>query len=130
MAGIGPMAIVEVPSSGVLGASFEALGIAGTFIVSGGDNRGHLFRFDIDGGVADAPFAQLDDPVFNLAFDSQGRLWGTTGGGPLLQLDPLTGAVIERYGDGLTLALAIEPGYRSHLCVQQHGCGDLRPGLR
>ena len=48
-------------------------------------------------------------PIFNLAFDAEGRLWATTGGGPLLQLDPDTGGIVERYGDGITIALAVEP---------------------
>ncbi|MCA9186965.1 MAG: tandem-95 repeat protein, partial [Planctomycetales bacterium] len=108
-ADIGPMAIVEVPADGALGEQFSQLGIAGTFIVSGGANRGQLFRFDINGGEAETPFAELDDPIFNLAFDNQGRLWATTGGGPLLQLDPATGEVLDRFGDGLTIALAPDP---------------------
>ncbi len=95
-AGIGPMAIVEAPD--------------GSILVSGGPNRGQVFRFDPEGGEAGIPWASLDEPVFNLAFDSQGRLWATTGGGALLQLDPQTGAVANRFGDGITIALAVEPG--------------------
>ena len=34
----------------------------------------------------------------------------TTGGGPLLELDPQTGAVLGQYGDSLTQTLAIQPG--------------------
>ena len=48
-------------------------------------------------------------PIFNLAFDADGRLWATTGGGPLLELDPDTGAILGQYGDGITMALAVEP---------------------
>ena len=96
-AGIGPMAITEAPD--------------GTILISGGASRGDIWRFTRDGGTADAvPWASLDQPIFNMAFDAEGRLWATTGGGPLLQLDPDTGAIVERHGDGITIALAVEPG--------------------
>ncbi len=96
-ADIGPMAIAEVPDGDVL--------------VSGGASRSDIYRFDgVEGGQAATPWAQLDHPIFNLAFDEAGNLWATTGGGPLLQLDPANGRVINEYGDGLTIALAIEPG--------------------
>ena len=45
-----------------------------------------------------------------MAFDAAGNLWATTGGGPLLQLDPQTGAILGQFGDSLTQALAIQPG--------------------
>ena len=32
-----------------------------------------------------------------------------TGGGPLVELDPATGAILAEYGDGITQALAIDP---------------------
>ncbi|MBL8533517.1 MAG: putative Ig domain-containing protein, partial [Betaproteobacteria bacterium] len=92
---IGPMAIAETAD--------------GSFLVSGGANRGDIYRVSNEGGAAGLPWASLDDPVFNLAFDSQGRLWATTGGGALLQLDADTGEVVGRYGDGITIALAVEP---------------------
>jgi hypothetical protein len=95
-ANIGPMAIAEAPD--------------GSILISGGPNRGQIFRFDQEGGKARSHWATLDDPVFNLAFDSQGRLWATSGGGALLQLNPDTGAVINRFGDGITITLAVEPG--------------------
>ena len=63
-----------------------------------------------NGGEVQAAWAELDDPIFNLTFDAQGQLWATTGGGPLLQLDPDTGDLLNEFGDGLTIALAIEPG--------------------
>src|SRR5690606_13669495 len=77
-AGIGPMAIVETPDGG--------------FLISGGANRGTIWKFDARGGAAGTPLAQLDDPIFNMAFDREGRLSATTGGGALLRLDPVTGA--------------------------------------
>ncbi len=94
-AGIGPMALAEAPD--------------GSILVSGGAARNEIYRFDRDGGTAGSAWAQLPLPIFNLAFDSRGRLWATTGGGPLLQLDPDSGAVLAEFGDGLTLALAVQP---------------------
>ena len=70
-----------------------------------------IFRFDQDGGDTQGRlWTELDYPVFNLLFDTQDRLWATTAGGPLLQLDPGTGDVLASFGDGLTMALAEEPG--------------------
>ncbi|MBM3523620.1 MAG: APHP domain-containing protein, partial [Alphaproteobacteria bacterium] len=94
--GIGPMAIVETAD--------------GSFLISGGANRGQIFAFGSEGGTAGLiPWASLEEPVFNLAFDADGDLWATTGGGALLQLDGATGAVVNRFGDGLTMGLAIDP---------------------
>ncbi|MFO7898428.1 MAG: CARDB domain-containing protein, partial [Planctomycetota bacterium] len=97
-ADIGPMAVAEAPD--------------GTILASGGPARSTLYRFDAEGGEAGPAtrLAQLPHPVFNLAFDEAGGLWAVTGGGPLLELDPDTGAVLNEFGDGLTLALAVEPG--------------------
>src|SRR5262249_5861686 len=93
-AGIGPMALVEAPDHSIL--------------VSGGTSRNQLFRFGQDGGSA-SPLVELNYPIYNLAFDAAGRLWATTGGGPLLQLDPISGTILNEYGDGLTIALAVHP---------------------
>src|SRR5262249_12173562 len=95
-ADIGPMALVVFPDRSVL--------------ASGGAGRNQLFRFSAEGGRAGAPLATLDEPIFDLALDSQGGLWATTGGGPLLKLDPQSGTVLGRSGDGLTQALAVQPG--------------------
>jgi hypothetical protein len=65
-------------------------------------------RFSRDGGVAGS-IATLTIPVFDLAFDTEGRLWAATGGGPLLQLDPITGAVLASFGDGITQAVVVDP---------------------
>jgi len=51
---------------------------------------------------------QLDTPVFDLAYDGAGRLWATSGGGQLLQLDAATLQIVGRYGDSLTQALAYD----------------------
>ncbi|HND53845.1 MAG TPA: hypothetical protein PLV92_15655, partial [Pirellulaceae bacterium] len=91
-AGIGPLAIAEAPDGSVL--------------VSGGAARNLIYRLPAEGGSVGGELARLDEPVFNLAFDRDGRLWATTGGGPLLRLDPVTGNVISRHGDGVTIALA------------------------
>ena len=47
--------------------------------------------------------------LFRSAFDLDGQLWATTGGGTLLQLDPVTYAVLGSYGESLTQALAVDP---------------------
>jgi hypothetical protein len=92
--GIGPLALLERPD--------------GTFIVSGGANRGALYVFDQTGGKALAPTQQLDTPVYDLKWDANGGLWATSGGGQLLQLDPTTLQVVQTFGDGLTQALAFD----------------------
>ncbi len=94
-AGIGPLAIVVTPD--------------GEVIASGGANRGSLFRFGHDGGEAGVPLTTLDVPVFGMAFDAQGQLWATTGGGALLLLDADTGAILDRFGDSITQAIALDP---------------------
>ncbi|PNY36631.1 hypothetical protein C2E31_12350 [Rhodopirellula baltica] len=93
--GIGPMAIAEMPS--------------GDFLVSGGASRNQLYLFSSEGGEADRVWAELDHPIFNLVFDHSERLWATTGGGPLLELDPSDGTVLAEYGDGLTMGLTVDP---------------------
>ncbi len=95
-ADIGPLAIVEAPD--------------GSILVSGGASRNEIYRFDVTGGETGEPLAELDYPVFNMAFDAEGRLWATTGGGPLLELDPETCEILHQYADGITIALAVEPG--------------------
>ena len=125
--GIGPMAIAETPD--------------GQLIVSGGPGRSSLYRFPVSGGRAETPWVELDHPVFNLAFDRAGRLWATTGGGPLLELDPASGRVNRQFGDGLGIALAVEPATgrgQVSAASSDHrpggfpacGVGDLRQELR
>ena len=94
-ANIGPMAI----------AVFED----GSVLASGGANRGSLFRLSAAGGEVGNPIANLPYPVFDMAFDGNGNLWATTGGGPLLQLNPQTGQIINEYADSITQTLAIQP---------------------
>jgi YD repeat-containing protein len=95
-AGIGPMAILPLPGGSVL--------------VSGGAGRNELFSFPATGGQAGTPLATLAHPVYDLALDAAGNVWAATGGGPLLELNPTTGAIVAAYGDSLTQSLAIEPG--------------------
>jgi hypothetical protein len=92
--GIGPLALLQRPD--------------GKFIVSGGGNRGALYLFDATGGKALAPAVQLDSPVYDLAYDAAGGLWATSGGGQLLELDPQTLEIINRYGDSITQSLAFD----------------------
>ena len=92
---LGPMALVQEPD--------------GSFLVSGGASRNELFHIPKLGGPAGTPLATLPYPIYAMAFDSAGHLWAATGGGPLLQLDPSTGAIINQFGDGITLAVAVDP---------------------
>ncbi|TAK53398.1 MAG: hypothetical protein EPO25_10765, partial [Gammaproteobacteria bacterium] len=95
-AGVGPLAILVGPD--------------GSVVVSGGSNRGALYRFDETGGRALNPFIVFDEPIYDLAYDRDGQLWAVTGGGELLQLDPAGFAILGRYGESLTQALAVDPG--------------------
>ncbi|HYU32388.1 MAG TPA: putative Ig domain-containing protein [Thermoanaerobaculia bacterium] len=95
-ADIGPMAILVLPDR--------------TVLASGGPGRNQLFRFSGEGGDAGTPLATLLEPIFDLALGADGSLWAATGGGPLLQLDPATGAVLGRFGDRITQSLAVQPG--------------------
>ncbi len=94
-ANIGPVAIVVMPDGSVL--------------VSGGPGRNELFHLSSAGGAVGTPLATLPDPIYDMAFDSAGNLWATTGGGPLLELNPTTGSILGQYSDSLTQSLAIDP---------------------
>ena len=97
------------PSDGILGPMAMAEAPDGSFLVSGGASRNELFLFPPDGGTAGTPLATLPYQIYALAFDNDGNLWAATGGGPLLQLDPTTGAIVNQFGQGITLALAVNP---------------------
>jgi YD repeat-containing protein len=94
-AGVGALAILVEPD--------------GSVIVSGGENRGALYRFSEFGGRAVNPFVVFDEPVYDMAYGLDGRLWASTGGGQLLELDPSSFAILGRYGESLTQALAVDP---------------------
>ncbi|TVS15269.1 MAG: tandem-95 repeat protein, partial [Planctomycetaceae bacterium] len=95
-AGIGPLAIVELPSGSVL--------------LSGGPARNLWYHFGLEGGQVMNPVPRVDHPVFDLAYDeSRGTVWAATGGGPLLQLHPASGRILSEHGDGLTQTLAVDP---------------------
>ncbi|MCA9139121.1 MAG: tandem-95 repeat protein, partial [Planctomycetales bacterium] len=111
--GIGPMAITETPN--------------GDILISGGTARNQLYLFTADGGTASGTWTELDHPIFNLIFDNDGRLWATTGGGPLLQLDPVDGNIIAEYGDGLTMGLAIDPANGDVIVGSRYGVERFDP---
>jgi hypothetical protein len=90
---IGPMAIVALED--------------GSAIASGGINRGSLFTVAKTGGTATL-LAELLHPIYDLALDKNGKLWAATGGGPLVQIDRATGAIVKQYGDGITQSIAID----------------------
>jgi len=94
-AGIGPLGLAFAPDGE-------------TVYVSGGRGRNALYRFGVGGGEAGAPLAVLDEPVYDLAFDADGWLWATSGGGSLLQIDPATGQIADRFGQGIELGLAYD----------------------
>ena len=111
--GIGPLAIAETPE--------------GDFIISGGPGRNQLYLFDDDGGSADGIWMDLDYPIYNLVFDADGRLWATTGGGPLLELDPDDGRIVAEHGEGLTLGLAIDPATGDIVVGSRYGVERFDP---
>ncbi len=92
---IGPLAVVEEPD--------------GSFLISGGPDRNELFHVGNTGGAVTTPLATLQYPIYDLAFDAKGDLWATTGGGPLLELDPATGNILTAYGSDVELGLAVDP---------------------
>ena len=98
-----------IPASG---AALSALGIVQVaddeFLVSGGEGRNELYRVVGSGSLGEL-IAAVDDPIYDMAVDVTGGLWATTGGGPLLQLDPATGQILQAFGDGITQSLAIHP---------------------
>ena len=95
-AGIGPLGMAFAPDGE-------------TILISGGEGRNSIYRFNLTGGSAITPLSMLDVPIYDMVFDATGRLWVSTGGGPLVQLDPDSGEIIARYGDGVTLGLAVDP---------------------
>ncbi|MCW9030601.1 MAG: putative Ig domain-containing protein, partial [Gammaproteobacteria bacterium] len=102
--------VTGLPTSG---ADIGALAIVemrdGSVLVSGGQSRNWIYKFDSDGGNATSAWAELADPIYNLALDNQDMLWATTGGGELLLLDSFNGSVLARYGESITQAIAVDP---------------------
>lgn len=93
-------------------AEISAMAIAtlpdGSVLLSGGANRGSLYRVPAAGGAVGNPVATLNHPIFDLAVDQNGSIWAATGGGPLLQLNA-QGQIVKQYGDGITQSVAIDP---------------------
>ena len=94
-AGIGPMAIAVQEDNSVL--------------ASGGPSRNQIFAFSVEGGRAGSPLYTLAHPAFDMLLDGAGSLWVATGGGPLLQVDAVSGETINEYGTGITQSLALSP---------------------
>ncbi|MCA9169348.1 MAG: hypothetical protein KDB23_16860, partial [Planctomycetales bacterium] len=76
--------------------------------VSGGAGRNEIYRVDRTGGNADQPWVTLDVPIYDMAFDNDGRLWATTGGEGLVQLDPESGQVVRTIATGMALGMAMD----------------------
>jgi len=53
--------------------------------------------------------ATLNEPIFDLTFDNAGHLWATTGGGPIVELDPNSGRIVASYGLGIQTGMALDP---------------------
>jgi hypothetical protein len=79
----------------------------GSILYSGGADRGWLYRISSDGVAEAEPFARLGEPIYDLALGKDGRLWATTGGNALVELEPETGSVLGRFGDSITQSVAI-----------------------
>ena len=79
-------------------------------IVSGGAGRDTLWKFTLSGGnvTSTAPLITLNEPIYDMTFDVHGQLWATTGGGPLVQLDPTTGKIVASYGDNVELGITAD----------------------
>ena len=93
-------------ASAAIGIAFSPDGAS--LFVSGGPGRNCLYKVGVSGSVT-GPLTTLDVPIYGMAFDPAGRLWATTGGGPLVRLDPETGAILQRYGEGVELGMAVHP---------------------
>jgi hypothetical protein len=110
---IGPVALVVLSDGSVL--------------ASGGPGRNQLFHLGRAGGAVSTPLATLSDPIYDMALDSAGNLWATTGGGALLQLDPQNGVVLGRYGDSVTQSLAVDPASGLIYVTAGHGLDVFDP---
>ncbi len=94
-------------SAGGIGALAVAGLSDGSIVFSGGPDRAWLYRIDADGNLPAEPFMRLDEPVFDLAEGADGRIWATTGGNKLVELDLNAGTVLASHGESITHALAI-----------------------
>ncbi len=71
-----------------------------------------------------------DSPIYEMVFDAAGQLWASTGGEGLLQLDPATGAVLDRVGAGISLGLAAIPGQNAIYVATTGGVARLDTATR
>ncbi|MCH2167041.1 MAG: tandem-95 repeat protein [Oceanicola sp.] len=102
----------SIPTSeGSIGA-LDVLELSdGRVWVTGGVARASIWELDLenDGAPVGEPIQTADLPLYDLAEGLDGRVWAATGGGPLLELDRLTGEVIARHGDSVGTAVAVSP---------------------
>ena len=102
--------------SGISGASIGSLAMASSpdgkwLYASGGNGRNELVRIPLTTSSREPQkLSSLTSPIYELAFDAAGQLWASTGGEGLLQLDPVTGTVIDSFGVGVALGIASIPG--------------------
>ncbi|WP_372898721.1 putative Ig domain-containing protein, partial [Stieleria sp.] len=108
---------VTIPgeSGAGIGALAMAVGPDGAVYLSGGAGRNELYKVGQTSSSPSAGLRKLEayattTPIYELAFDASGQLWASTGGEGLLQLDPNTGAVLDRIGAGIALGIAAIPG--------------------
>ncbi|MDX1785889.1 MAG: CARDB domain-containing protein, partial [Roseovarius sp.] len=94
-------------SQGGIGA-LAVLGLEdGSVLYSGGPDRAWLYRVDAEGAGGAEPLSRLGLPIYDLSQAPDGRLWATSGGGALLELDADTGEIIGQYGDGITQSVTV-----------------------
>nr|WP_322865701.1 CARDB domain-containing protein [Aquicoccus sp. G2-2]MEA1112959.1 CARDB domain-containing protein [Aquicoccus sp. G2-2] len=98
----------EAGGQGAVGVLAVAELADGAVLYSGGPDRAWLYKVDDTGAGSGQPLARLDAPIYDLAQAPDGRLWATTGGGALLELDPETGAILNRYGAAIGQSVAVD----------------------
>ncbi len=118
---------------GISGASIGALAMAvapdGSIYVSGGSGRNQLYRINATTGQP-TKLGSANTPIYELVFDAAGQLWASTGGEGLLQLDPTSGAVLDRIGSGISLGLAAIPGQNAIYVATTGGISRLDTATR
>ncbi|MEM6471960.1 MAG: putative Ig domain-containing protein, partial [Planctomycetota bacterium] len=102
----GEAVALDLPTSGAGIGSLAVLQRSdGVIWFSAGTNRSALYSVDSLGNVSE--LIQLADPIYDIAETSDGRIWAATGGGPLLELDPVSGAELARFGRQVTQSIEV-----------------------